>query len=62
MTHENERTCVITHARHIIHAKIHAHAHAACGPIPVTAVSIDTFSGEEMTAEGAVREPNVPEQ
>ena len=46
----------------MIHAKIHAHAHAACGPIPVTAVSIDTFSGEEMTAEGAVREPNVPEQ
>ena len=61
--HSNKRTCMMTkHVRHMIHAKMHAHAHAACGPIPVTAVSIDTFFVEEMAAERGARGPNVPEQ
>ena len=39
------------HTRHMIYAKIHAHAHAACGPIPFVSVSIDTFFGGNDAGE-----------
>ena len=44
MMHENERACLEKHARHMTHAILHAHAHAACDPIPASGVSTDTFS------------------
>ena len=44
MMHENERPCVEKHGRHMNHAILHAHAHAACDPIPASGVSTDTFS------------------
>ena len=50
--HSNKRTCMMTkHGRHMIHAKMHAHAHAACGPIPFVSVSIDTFFGGNDAGE-----------
>ena len=44
MMHVNERACLDKHARHMTHAILHAHAHAACDPIPASGVSTDTFS------------------
>ena len=46
----------------MIHATMHAHAHAACGPISVAGVSMDTFLVEEIAAERGARGPNVPAQ
>jgi hypothetical protein len=62
MTHENERICIIEHARHMIHATMHAHAHAECGPIPAAGVSMDTFflTGNDRGRDA--RGPNVPAQ
>ena len=50
------------HARHMIHATMHAHAHAACSPIPVVGVSMDTFLVEKIAAERGARGPNIPAQ
>ena len=53
MGHANEMTCMKRHERHKINAKMRAHAHAACGPVPVAAVSIDTyFCGKDAGESG----------